>query len=321
MKLPACATLGSLVVMAMLSPLRADMNEITHRYKAAYESKVGAKYARAVADLDDRYLEGLERALKQASAQGKLEESVALRDEMERIKDGKPVPEGGEASPALADMRATYVAELTKLAEKRNEASKGLAEKFDRALKAHQEELTVAGKLDQALKVKAYRAEGLLEILVGDSLAIAPPSMDPGGPLQPAEVKVSGSYGHDKKGVRGNHQVAYAHDGDPGSTWSSGAWNGWIEYDLGKVHSLRSISALLQFDPPGSGSYELYVSDEPILTDRSEATRLNRFSGNWKDQDVLKHECDARVTARFVQLQCISSKAWFNLREFEVHAR
>lgn len=140
-------------------------------------------------------------------------------------------------------------------------------------------------------------------------------------PLVPEEVRVSGSYGHARKGVRGNHQVAYAHDGDPSTTWSSGDWKGWMEFDLGESTSLASIRAVLQFDPPGSADHKIYISDQPIGTDRAHARLLKKFSGHRNDGDVLEAVCPPGASARFVQIHCTASRSWFNIRELEVYPR
>ena len=132
-------------------------------------------------------------------------------------------------------------------------------------------------------------------------------------PLSPVAVKVSGQYAH--------HKTEYAYDGKIGQAWSSGAWGGWIEFDLGSVHSLGKIVTHLQFGPEGQAVHDIYISDSPIGADRGQAVHLHRFSGHRHNHSVLEAECGEDTAGRYVQVHCPSSRSWFNVRELEVFAR
>ena len=132
-------------------------------------------------------------------------------------------------------------------------------------------------------------------------------------PLVPVAVRVSGQYAH--------HKTEYAFDGEIAQAWSSGAWGGWIEFDLGDVHVLERVITYLQFGPDGQAVHEIFVSDEPIETDRSGAKLVQRFSGHRHNHSVLTAVCAPNVSGRYVQVHCSSSRSWFNVRELQIFAR
>jgi len=62
-----------------------------------------------VAELDGKYLVALEWARQQATQADRLEEEVALKEEIERVKDKAPLPEKDEgAEAAVSKFRSTY---------------------------------------------------------------------------------------------------------------------------------------------------------------------------------------------------------------------
>ena len=153
-----------------------------------------------------------------------------------------------------------------------------------------------------------------LATLNGGSIKLLPIAK----PLKPVKVEVSGSYGHARSGEWGNHQVAYTHDGKEGTSWSSGDWKGWIEFDLGEITRLDRIEAHLQFAPAGQASHEIHISDHPIGSERDGARLLQEFDGQRKDGDILEVTCPPDTSARYVRVRCLSSRAWFNLRELAI---
>lgn len=108
--------------------------------------------------------------MEQATKSGRLDEAVALRDEIKRVKEegASPKKKTDGSAPAVMKLRAIYEQQLAKLANERTKSAKPLVAKFAAALAAHQDELTKGGQLDDALAVKAYRAGNLEEKLSGD---------------------------------------------------------------------------------------------------------------------------------------------------------
>lgn len=143
------------------------LDEIENHFQSAYQVYVGEKYAAELADLDSKYLAALERALSQASAGEKLEDAVAIRNEMLRVKNRGALPEVDE--PVLAKLRGTYREQVDQLNSERSQAAAPILEKFSAALLGFQDELTRSGNLDEALAVRDYRAGNLSEKLTGET--------------------------------------------------------------------------------------------------------------------------------------------------------
>ncbi len=164
----------SLLFLAAVSSLRADLAAIENQYRAAYELHVGTKHAAGVADLDAKYIGALERGMQAATQGQRLDEALGLRDEIQRVKEKQPLPEKDDGvDPAVAKFRGIYLAQFAKLLEVRLEAASSIIEQFGAALAAHQEELIKAGKLDEAYLVRDYRAASLAEKLMGGAPAVS----------------------------------------------------------------------------------------------------------------------------------------------------
>ncbi len=132
-------------------------------------------------------------------------------------------------------------------------------------------------------------------------------------PIKPAKVSASGGYLH--------KVPANILDGNNQTIWSSGAYSGWIELDLGAVYELASIEAELQFAPVGPASHQFYISDRPMQGNIAGAKLVKSFNGTRRSFDVLAATFSPGTTARYVQIRCTRSVAWFNLFDVEVRPR
>jgi len=165
---------ASLFLTLTATSVWADVPAIENQFRAAYELHVGTKYTADVAELDTKYLGALERSMQSATQAGKLEEALGFQDEIQRIKDKAPLPDKDDGvAPALAKLRATYREQAAKLLANRTAAVAPIVEKFAVALAAHQEELTKAGNLQEAVAVKTYREGDLAERLTGKALSVS----------------------------------------------------------------------------------------------------------------------------------------------------
>ena len=165
---------AAFLFLAAATGLRADLAAIENQYRAAYELHVGTKHAADVAELDEKFIGALERAMALATQGQRLDEALGLRDEIQRIKEKHPLPEKDDGvDPAVLKFRGTYRAQLAKLSEARLKAAAPIIEQFGAALAAHQEELIKAGKLDEAYLVRDYRAASLAEKLMGEAAAVS----------------------------------------------------------------------------------------------------------------------------------------------------
>jgi len=166
--------LSSLLCIIVATSARADVAAIENQFRAAYALHVGTTYVADLAALDTKYLGALERSIQSATQAGKLEEALGFQDEIQRINDKAPLPDKDDGvAPALAKLRATYREQFAKLLATRNAAVAPIVEKFAAALAAHQEELTKAGNLQEAVAVKTYREGDLTQRLTGQALAVS----------------------------------------------------------------------------------------------------------------------------------------------------
>jgi hypothetical protein len=182
MKRLVVVVLASLLTLAVA---RAGLEEIENQFRAAYESAVGSKYSAALAELEGKYLGALERARQQATQADRLEEALALKEEIQRVKDKAALPETDDgADAAVIKFRGTYRQQLAKLAADRDKAAAPIVEKFGAALETYRVELAKADKLEDALAVKDYMASGLFQKLTGEAVAVNAASAGPDKPFE-----------------------------------------------------------------------------------------------------------------------------------------
>jgi hypothetical protein len=162
----------SLIVLTCALPLHAQnpavpgvVDRQIELYEAelavAYRDGVEKAFQAKVRDLDLKYFQAVDRALEAATKAARLEEALAIREEKKRFEEqsGVPANDAPGDPAALVQLRATYRTQIQKLEAERDLAAAPLLTAHDAKLEAYQTLLTTEGKLDDALKVKAARAE------------------------------------------------------------------------------------------------------------------------------------------------------------------
>lgn len=126
--------------------------------------EVRCKFAAANRDeqlkkLDESYLAALDRQVEKIRHTGKLDAVIPFIDEAKAVKAAKyPLPDlPDDASPELKKMRLKHSDLRAKILKSHAEAITLLAEKMEAALIAKEQELTKAGKIDEALTAKQMR--------------------------------------------------------------------------------------------------------------------------------------------------------------------
>jgi serine/threonine protein kinase len=142
-------------------PVSVKLADFEAKFQAAFERDAGAAYKAQLAKLNTGYVTALDRALAEAAKAGKLDDAVALREEKQRIAEGKSLPpEDLDTLPeSLKKLRATWRGAEAGYAKQRNALAAPLFDAYDRALDALQTELTKLNKIDDALRVKTGRDE------------------------------------------------------------------------------------------------------------------------------------------------------------------
>ena len=174
--------LASLLTVAVAQD---GLVEIENQFRAAYELGPGAKHSAAVVELDGKYGAAVERAMQDSTRAGKMEEALALKQELERIRGKQPLPEKDDgADAAVIKFRGIYRGQLAKLEADRDKVAAAIIGKFGEALAALQAELAQAGQLEEALAVKDYVAAGLFQKLPGAALAVNAAAAAPDKPFE-----------------------------------------------------------------------------------------------------------------------------------------
>ena len=164
-------------------PVSAKLADLEAKFQAAFERDAGAAYKAQIAKLNSGYVTALDRALAEAAKAGKLDDAVALREEKQRITEGKGLPpEDLDTLPeALKKLRGTWRGAEAGYAKQRNALAAPLFDAYDKALDAFQTELTRQNKIDDALRVKALRDE-----LTQRRASIAPAIVETPAPVKAA---------------------------------------------------------------------------------------------------------------------------------------
>ncbi len=149
-----------LPLFAQTAPAGTSLASLRAAYESAYATEVTIAHSKALEDLNVKFTAALDRALEAATEAGDLDLALALRDEMKRVGDGRPLPANDDAAPpAMKPLRQTYRSALTSLDAGRARLAAPLNARYDQTLGALQTELTKAGDLDGALAVKNLRAQ------------------------------------------------------------------------------------------------------------------------------------------------------------------
>jgi hypothetical protein len=135
--------------------------QIEAQFREAWEREVTNGTAKAIADLDGKYLAALDRGIAEATRTGKLDDVVALRAEKQRITNKAPLPEADPVDivASLKKLRSTYRNSSAPLIKQHDATTKRTYARYDAALDAFQTELTQKNRLEDALIVKATRSE------------------------------------------------------------------------------------------------------------------------------------------------------------------
>ena len=130
-------------------------------FQGAVQSEAEIAYQKTIAALDKGYAAAIDRSLDTAIKAGKTDEALAFRDEKKRLETGaKPPSEEVEtAVKFLKELRGTYHRSLSQYEATRTQRLQPLFDTYTQALKALETELTKAGRLDDASKVKSVANE------------------------------------------------------------------------------------------------------------------------------------------------------------------
>jgi serine/threonine protein kinase len=140
-------------------PVALKLADFETKFQAALEREAEAAYKAHINTLNTGYLAALDRELSAAAKAARLDDALVLREEKQRIVDGKGLPpEDLDTLPdSLKRLRGTWRSTEAGYAKVRNAKAAPLFETYDRALEGFQKELTQQNKIDDALRIKEAR--------------------------------------------------------------------------------------------------------------------------------------------------------------------
>lgn len=129
------------------------------RYKTEVDEKLRKPFQALIDEVNKKQIAALERARDAAQQDKKLDQALALANEIENIKAGKlaPAKDDSSAPTVLRSLRAPYRRELDRLISDRNRRVRPYNEMYARALDALIAKLTSEGKLEEAKSAKSKR--------------------------------------------------------------------------------------------------------------------------------------------------------------------
>jgi hypothetical protein len=152
-----------LLILVGLPLPAAELPTEAKQAEAAFDSelrqKVEPPYEEGIKALRARYRQAIEAALKSASSMGRLDESLALKEELLHTVKGDSVPETDEpgTNSEVVRLRGIWRQEKERMDKERNARLKGIAEQHDAVMRRIEERLTRELKLEEAKAVRERR--------------------------------------------------------------------------------------------------------------------------------------------------------------------
>ena len=136
--------------------------QVESQFTAQYQSEAAGPFEKAVATLRAQYLEQVERGSTAATKAGKLDDSLAWRNEQARLTAGRQphdAPDEPTDPAPLRQLRENWRKAFAKLDTERFAKAKAAHQRFDALLDRGQIGYTQMGRLDDAVLLKAKRDE------------------------------------------------------------------------------------------------------------------------------------------------------------------
>ncbi|MBE2287446.1 MAG: protein kinase [Prosthecobacter sp.] len=133
-----------------------QLEKLAAEYQAEFDKLGGSAFKAALATLNTQFTAALDRAAVQTQQRGQLDDVLILQAEAKRMKEAPSAPElDDDSTPAvLKPLYATYRKSLAKLTADRDARTKPAVEDYQKKLTAYQTQLTKAGDISGAVKVK-----------------------------------------------------------------------------------------------------------------------------------------------------------------------
>ncbi len=200
-----CLLTSVLSLLTLHSAPPPELTVLRQQYDKILAERVAAPFDAGLAELNTKYSAGLDRAIAEAKAAGKLEDILAVEAEKKRLTDKLPIPQTDDDKEpeSLKRFRGIYRQQLATITATRDKTHGELLPPYTAKLQALEATLVKNDRVDEAKEVLAYRQglaqSGPLSPLSGTSgpaTATTPPAPAQGterATMPPAEAsKVKG---------------------------------------------------------------------------------------------------------------------------------
>lgn len=143
--------------------IETQLATLESQFQGAFEREVNASHAEQVAALGASYLTALDRALAEATKNGRLDEAIALRDEKKRFMTHKFMPSIDPAGldGAIVRLRGTYRKTEKSYGQQRDATALPLYDRYLGVLASLEKQMLAAGQSTTAAKVRVKHADVL----------------------------------------------------------------------------------------------------------------------------------------------------------------
>lgn len=136
-----------------------ELTILRQQYDKIVAERVSAPFEASLAELNTKYSAGLDRAIAEAKAAGKLEDILAVEAEKKRLTDKLPIPQTDEEKEpeSLKRFRGIYRQQLAAITATRDKTHGDLLPPYTAKLQALEATLVKNDRVDEAKEVLAYR--------------------------------------------------------------------------------------------------------------------------------------------------------------------
>lgn len=140
-------------------PIIYRLAQLESQFQTAFERDVNAAYTDQLTTLGTNYITALERAMLDASKAGRLDETLALREEKQRFTTHKFMPsiDPGSLHRTVVNMRSAYRSAEKKYAQQKDASSLPLYDRYITVLAALEKEVLAQGHNADASAVRIKR--------------------------------------------------------------------------------------------------------------------------------------------------------------------
>ena len=165
-----------------------ELTVLRQQYDKVIAERVTAPFDAGLAELNTKYSAGLDRAIADAKAAGKLEDILAIESEKKRLTDKLPIPttDDDKEPESLKRFRGIYRQQLGVITTSRDKTQSDLLPPYTAKLQQLEATLVKNDRVDEAKEVLAYR-QGLgtatpaadAPTVAASTTPVAPPSTAP----------------------------------------------------------------------------------------------------------------------------------------------